>query len=455
MIIIKRRLQCRVILSILLLTSVPYVLPGQKAQDTLSAKVTLQDCITYALQNQAQVKQAIIDEAITRKDIGISLSGWYPQLEFDANVQRYIQIPDAYYPNLLDPTAPSLKFPGASRYSSAGIFSANQALYNSNLLYASRNAGELRRQSEESTRQMRIRVYVDVNKAFFDVLLTEEELKVLDEDILRLQRNYKDAYNLYQNGLTDKIDFQRASIGLSNVRAQRRSAEESVKAKYAVLKQVMGVPPEKQLSLSYDSTKFENEILIDTAKVLDYNNRVEFQLMQSSLNMQNYRISYFKYSFIPVLSAYFNYSPQFGNSQFTTLYDSNNPSSVIGLKLIFPLFQGMQRIENLGKAKLQYSRLQLGMDYLKSQISSEYSNALARYLSNLNELKTAKLNILTARNIYNTVKLQYERGVKAYLEVLVSETDLRSAELNYLDILFQVLSSKVDLEKALGTIQNI
>jgi outer membrane protein TolC len=37
--------------------------------------------------------------------------------------------------------------------------------------------------------------------------------------------------------------------------------------------------------------------------------------------------------------------------------------------------------------------------------------------------------------------------------VIVSETDLRTAELNYLDRLFQVLSSKLDLEKALGSIQ--
>jgi len=104
-------------------------------------------------------------------------------------------------------------------------------------------------------------------------------------------------------------------------------------------------------------------------------------------------------------------------------------------------------------AKLQYQRLQIGMDYLKSEINSEYTLALSRYTGNLNELRVARKNITIARDIYNTVRLQYEKGIKAYLEVIVSETDLRTAELNYLNILFQVLTSKVDLEKASGDIK--
>jgi outer membrane protein TolC len=115
----------------------------------------------------------------------------------------------------------------------------------------------------------------------------------------------------------------------------------------------------------------------------------------------------------------------------------------------------MNRLENLSKAKLQYKRIQYGMDYLKSQINTEYSLALAVYVSNLNEMKIAKNNIVVAKDIFNTVKYQYDRGIKAYLEVIVSETDLRTAELNYLNILFKVLTSRLELEKALGNIKPI
>jgi outer membrane protein TolC len=93
------------------------------------------------------------------------------------------------------------------------------------------------------------------------------------------------------------------------------------------------------------------------------------------------------------------------------------------------------------------------MTYLRSEINSEYTLALSGYISHLNELRIAKNNITMAKDIFNTVKLQYDKGIKAYLEVIVSETDLRTSELNYLNILFQVLTNKMDLEKALGEIK--
>ena len=428
-------------------------LTGQPDHDTLSSRFTLAQCITYALANQSLIKQSLLDEAITRRNIRIALSGWYPQLEFDANLQRYLQAPLAHYPNLLNPSAPDISFPSTATNVSTGIFSANQTLFSNNLFFAARTSRELRNQASENTENSKINTYVEVTKAFFDVLLTEQQLNVLNEDILRLQRNYKDAYSLYQNGLTDKIDYQRTEISLSNAQAQRKSAEEALKAKYSVLKQLVGVVPEKQITVLYDSSKYENEILFDTTKQLDYSKRIEYQLLQTTMHLQNSEISYYRWSFLPSLSAFYDYDLLYQNNNFSDIYNKNYPTSLVGLKLTVPLFQGFSRLENQSKAKLQYQRLQLGMNYLKSEINSEYSIALSGYISNLNELRIAKKNITIAKDIFNTVKLQYDKGIKAYLEVIVSETDLRTAELNYLNILFRVLTSKMDLEKALGDIK--
>jgi outer membrane protein TolC len=429
------------------------LLTGQTAPDTLPSKVSLSQCITYSLTNQSLIKQSLLDEDITRRDIRIALSGWYPQLELDANLQHYLQVPLTHYPDPSDPSAPGYFLPSTLTNVSAGIFSANQTLYSNNLYFAARTSKELRNRASKNTINSKINTYVDVTKAFFDVLLTEEQINVLNEDILRLQRNYKDAYSLYQNGMTDKIDYQRTEISLSNIQAQKKSAQEALKAKYSLLKQLMGVAPEKQLTVIYDTSKFENDILIDTTKILDYSNRIEYKQLQTALNLQDFGISYYRWSFLPTLSAFYNYNMQYRNDKFSDLYNKVFPTSFLGLTLSLPLFQGMNRIENLNKAKLQYQRLQLGMDYLKSEINSEYTLALTKYTSNMNELRIAKNNITIAKDIFNTVRLQYDKGIKAYLEVIVSETDLRTSELNYLNILFQLLSSKIDLEKAMGDIE--
>lgn len=435
---------------------IAFHISGQTNQDTLPPNVTLSQCITFALANQALIKQSLIDEEITRRDIRIALSGWYPQLEVDANIQHYFQIPTAPYPiyNYNDVNAPPkyISSPTVGTDVSSGLFSATQTLYSNTLFFAVRTSKNLKLLASENTENSKINTYVDVTKAFFDVLITIQNLNVLNEDIQRLERNYKDAYTLYQDGITDNIDYQRAEIDLSNTRAQKKSTEEAIKGKYAVLKHLMGVAPERQLSILYDSSKYENDILFDTTAHLDYNNRIEYKQLQTSLNLQGTEVNYYKWSFLPTISAFYNLTPLYENNQFSDLYNTNYQSSLLGLKLTLPLFQGTSRLQNLSKSKLQFQRLELGMDYLKSQINSDYTQALASYISNLNDLQIVKKNITSAKNIYNTVKYQYEKGIKAYLEVIVSETDLRTSELNYLNILFQVLTSKLELERTSGVI---
>jgi outer membrane protein TolC len=57
-----------------------------------------------------------------------------------------------------------------------------------------------------------------------------------------------------------------------------------------------------------------------------------------------------------------------------------------------------------------------------------------------------------AKRVYFVVDLQYKQGVVAYLNVITAESNLITAEINYTNSLFQLLSSKIDLQKAMGDI---
>ena len=67
--------------------------------------------------------------------------------------------------------------------------------------------------------------------------------------------------------------------------------------------------------------------------------------------------------------------------------------------------------------------------------------------------QTIKENVLLAQEVYDVIQLQYRAGIKAYLEVITAETDLRTAQINYFISLYLLLSSKIDVERALGNIQ--
>jgi outer membrane protein len=157
-------------------------------------------------------------------------------------------------------------------------------------------------------------------------------------------------------------------------------------------------------------------------------------------------------SFLPALSAYANYNLVYQNDQLNQLYARDFPNSSVGLKLTLPLFQGTKRMQLIKRAGLQYQQMALDTLNEKNAIHTEFTQAMASYKTNLKLLLAAEENARLAEDIYNTVKLQYDHGIKTYLEVIVSETDLRTARIDELDSVFRVLSSKLDVEKALGTV---
>jgi outer membrane protein TolC len=108
-------------------------------------------------------------------------------------------------------------------------------------------------------------------------------------------------------------------------------------------------------------------------------------------------------------------------------------------------------MESIQRAKLQGQQIDWAVVGLKSHIYSEYTDALATYKSNLYDLNVLRDNVAMAKDVYGVVSLQYKQGLIAYLNVITAESNLISSEISYLNALFQLLSSKVDLEKAMGS----
>ena len=412
------------------------------AQSTTDTVVTLKQCIGFALRNQPVLRQAEIDEQINERNIRISLADWLPQLNSSNEYLHYFKGSPVTSAN------PAVVSP-INEYSSLGL-QASQVIYNNDVLLAAKSAKYSRLYYKQNTVSSQINVVSDVSKAFFDVLLSEKQLDILNEDIIRLQRSLKDAYNQYQAGVVDKTDYKQATISLNNSIATRKQTQEAIKSKTAYLKQIMGIGADKNLLLSYDSTHYVSEAAIDTNQQLNYNNRIEYQLLQTSKSLQNLNAQYYKWSFLPSISAVGAYDLIYLNTKFSNLYNNNYPSLYAGLTLSFPIFTGTKRLQNLSKARLQVDRADLDVVNSVNTINTEYVQALADYKSNYTNWQLLNENVSLAKDVYKVVSLQYREGIKTYLDVIISQADLRTAELNYYNALFQVLSSKIDLEKALG-----
>lgn len=439
------------LLSVILYCIPPVFIHAQiNRQDTLLNQANLQECIQYALKHQPVIHQSLVDEEITENTIRTSLSDWYPQVNAAYNLQHALQLPTSFFPDANGNKRPTRI--GVKNTSNIQ-FTVNQSIFNRDLLLAGQTAGDVRKQAMQTTTSNKIDVVVEVSKAYYNLLLTQQQVKVLDENIVRLERSLRDAYNQYQGGIADKTDYKRAQIALNNTKADRKRALDLVDANNANLKQLMGYPVQNSFSIVYDSMQMERDAFIDTMQQVQTNNRIEYQLLKTQQSLLQANVKYNKWSYLPTVSAFGNYIPTFQNDRFTNLYNNVYPSSAIGLQVAVPIFQGRRRVYNIRNANLQLLRLQWSLEDLNNQVNSEYVQALTAYKGNLAEYNALKENLALAGDVYNTLRLQYTAGIKTYLDVIIAETDLRSTQLNYLTVLNQVLISKLDMQKALGTIQ--
>lgn len=412
--------------------------------DTTLTTVTLQSAIEYAIKRQPLIQQSLIDEAITASQIRSRLADWYPQINFNYNIQHNFILPTSII------GGNPVQF--GVRNTSAGQFTITQSIFNKDVLLANRTKGDVLLQTKQATEGNKIELVSNVSKAFYDVLATQQQIKVAEENIVRLQRSLQDATNQYKAGIADKIDYKRATITLNNLMASKKSNEEQLRAKTEYLKALMNYPDAAAFDIVYDSLALEKDVLIDTLQRPDYRNRIEYRLLETQRKLLQSNVLYNKWGFLPSVAANGSYFLNYQNNQVSKLYGNNFPNSFAALTFSLPIFQGGKRKANIRTAELQLSRSDQDIISLKNNVNTQYARAIAAYKSSFENYLALKENVLLAREVYDVIQLQYRSGIKTYLEVITAETDLRTSQINYFNALYQVLSGKVDVQRALGTL---
>lgn len=424
---------------------------AQKPTDSLARQAFLPDCIQYALTHQPIVRQNVIDQEIADRTIRSNQAGWYPQIGASYNLLHYLKLPVTFIPNVN--TGERLPVTLGVQNTSTTSFSLTQNIFNRDLLLANQTADAYRVQASQVTVQNKIDVVVNVSKAFYDVIVTQRQVDILGEDITRLQRSLQDATNQYQGGIVDKTDPQRAKIALNNSLALRKQAYDQVGSKYQVLKQIMGYPPNAQLTVAYDTLQLANELALDTTLLANPQNRIEYQLLQTQKRLLEANVRYNRWAYLPNVGAFANYNLLYQNNSLGQLYSALFPNSVVGLSVALPIFQGGRRVQQTKIAELQVQRLDWDAVALVSSVDAEYAQSLAAYKGNLANYLALRENQDLAQEVYRVINLQYRSGIKTYLDVTIAEADLRTARLNVFNALYQAIISKLDVQRALGAIR--
>lgn len=415
----------------------------------------LKDCIDYALKNQHDIKNAILNNRYSDEKIKENTAKLFPHININASFIQNLKLPTSLIPDFGSGNL-NQKIPVqmGTRYNSSASGEIQQTLFNSNYFIGLQAAKVYREMSEKNLNANQVTTQVNVMKAYFNVLVNDEAIRIAGSNLDQLQKSLRDIKAKYDVGIAETIDVNRIEVQNNNATTGLANQQRLLKVSLYQLKFQMGMPQQDSLQLTETINDFAPDQLPPTDTFnFNLNDRPEYVMQQINNQLNALDLKSTRLSYLPTVGTYVNYGFNFFSPSLSKLYSNGFGSSAFGITLSFPIFSGTERIHQVNEAKITLEQSQNDLLNLEQQIRLEINNSYTDFLNNLASLNTQKTNMELTQGVYERIQYKYQQGVATSLDLLSAENELQQAQNRYIDALLNTLLSRIDLEKALGRIR--
>ena len=444
--------------------------------------LSLSEAIQVALANNTEIKRSLLSLEDANAQVRRAWSNVLPDVSSSATYTRNLEVPVNFVPaRFFDPEAPAdelvpLQF-GTDNTWQGGI-SVEQTLFSGESFVAISSSKVFKAAQAESLRATTQEIVTQTRLAYYNVLVAREQLRLQQATIRRLEENLKENQARYEAGLIDEYEVLQVQVQLKNQEPQRIQQEYAVDQAYRELKVILGVPLEISFALQGDLSTFnitarqaeeaknkdlkqvdrmtpfqfaDREAMFDLA----FDLRGDIRVLETQTELQEREIRAIKSRFLPTLSA--NYSlnwnaAQSGTPTFFGTPETRARSQTLALTFSLPLFQGFERTANLTIAEIARKDLEEQQRAAKRSAKNEILSA-REALQQARETAPARQEALDlAREGYERAQARLENGLGSQLDVSNAQLQLREAELNYAQMVYDYLAAKARYDQAVGLV---
>jgi len=326
--------------------------------------------------------------------------------------------------------------------------SVSQILFSSDYIVALQTSSVYLGLAKMGTKLAETQIKTSVAKAYYIVLVGRERIKLLDINIEKLKQLLDDSKAYLKEGFIENIDVSRLEVNYNNLVTESKKVRNLLSLGEASLKFAMSYDIMQPISLSDSIQNVESPEMAQFSKS-NYKNRIEYNLLETQLKMNELNLKRYKYSVLPTLAAY----GQNAYNQYGTTDKYFYRQTVFGLSLNVPIFSGGSRYYNTQIAKLNVDKTKNNIKNFESAIDLETNAAVVNYNNAIESIGTQKKNMLLADEVFKVTTLKYENGVGSNLELVNATQSVRESQANYIEALYNFYNAKIDLDKALGNIK--
>jgi outer membrane protein len=399
-------------------------------------KWALEDCIRYAVQNNLDIKQTLIEAGMAEQNyrqakwnmmpsIGASSSAGY---SFGRTVVEGDLVSEAYFYNDYNLNA------------SMNIFNAfsiqNQISYN-----------KFKKEAAENSNLNAIdNLAFKIMNSFYDVIYFEELLKIITKQKELSQIIERKTMVLVNTGLKATADLLEVKANLEKDELVCIQTENKLESSWIDLRKAMNLKPDSTISL------LKNNYLI----VEDENKDIDIKSLYESHSLWSPVIKLYEYDWkasrknlsvqraalYPSLGTAASYGtyyyPVSGNRDFQNQFKTNQ-NQYVGMSLSIPIFRRNANITKVKLAKLEYESAEIKLDQAKQGLMYEM-------ITNYNDLKASLSEYAQARKQFEADTLAFNAAEKKYNQGMINVVDFYTAKNRMASTAGQVLRSELTVE---------
>lgn len=318
----------------------------------------------------------------------------------------------------------------------------------------------------EEARATRIDMVAAVRSAYYNVLLAEQSMKVLQEAIATTQRVVDNTKELYENGMAAEYDYITAQVQLSNLKPQVLQAQKGIDLTKLQLKMYLSIPEETEIIVIGSLDDFRDEVLLGT----DYEVNVAENTTVKNLELQSELLDHqeklIQTSRMPTIAAFgqISYIGQ-EHSDLSKLMGGTGGGAAapteqskfwwqypinIGAQISIPIFAGFSKTNQLRAVRNQRAQLDIQREYAERGVVLQVQAAINNLLTARETMLSNELTVEQAQKAYDISYARYGAGAGTILELNSSQLTLTQAQLNYSQSIYDYLSAHAEYEKACG-----
>lgn len=437
--------------TLLLLTALafPMFAQAQEAQ-----RITLQEAINLALENNYQLKQAENNLDLADKRITSEYADFLPSVNSSASYrkttgQQFVQ--------------DILAFDNVTSQGASGSISAGITIFDGfNNILTLRQSETDRTSFEERVQWARENVIFNTASAYLTVLVNKELLQIAEDNLATSEKQLEQTQAQVEVGSRPAVDLynQESTVASNELTVIQRENQLRL-SRVQLIRQLqidpMGnyefvVPEIDAQTGAIDPTSLDLSELVTEALM----NRSDIKSEESDIISQEIQLKLAKGTFLPSISANGSISSRWSdpyflpNASFSDQFFDQQVNKGYGFSISFPLFQNWNRVYQVQSAQVQLKNAQLSLENSKLGVIQEVTQAYNDFTAYTKQIESAEKALFASEKALETQQERYNVGASTFIELSEAQSNYVSAQSDYTQAQYNLIFQEKLLDFYLG-----